>query len=246
MVKGAKTKKSPPKRTGGKRKSVSIVVDHFLDELRVIGDFVDKARAPLPLSSRYHSWFFDYAIVRLYREFELFVLKLLIAAIHQDTTTLQQSAALTLPKKLPVDVCEFLIVGHGFFDLKGRAGAIGKLKDFLPADHYILSVISDKKYLDSLDLLFVLRNFAAHQSKPSKKAALRVLVERYNRQYPKTTAKKAVSTKGKPKAKAPPAPQNIGSSGMWLMSQEAGTTRFAKILKDLKALATDIQSQAPF
>lgn len=235
----SKTPKKITRNGVGKRKSVSKVVDHFIAEVDSIAGFVDKGRAGLPLASRYNAWFFDYAVIRLYREFELFVLNLLIAAIHQDTTTLQKSAQLALPKTVSLDVCEFLIVGHGFFDLKGRSGAISKLKDFLPDDHYIVKVVSDKKFLESLDLLFSLRNFAAHASKPSKKSVLTALVDRHKRKY---------KWQGlpKPPAGAPPVPRNIGSSGMWLMSKEDGDTRLTKIIADMRTLAANIQTQAPF
>jgi hypothetical protein len=228
----------------GKRKSVSIVVKHFISEVDRIERFTEQGRADLAKSSRYHSWFFDYAIIRLYREFEIFIFELLIAAIHQDTTTLQESAQLSLPKRISVDVCEFLVVGHGFFDLKGRDSAISKLKKFLPQNHYIVSVVSEKDYIESLDLLFALRNFSAHNSKQSKKTALKVLVERHKRTY-------NWNGKDSPPDSAPPIPKNIGSSGQWLMSREpeSGTpsgTRFSRIAASLKDLANAIQTKAPF
>jgi len=80
---------------------------------------------------------------------------------------------LDLPKHLTDEVCEFLIVGTGYFDFKGRDGLIQKLKAFLPAGNYLLDIIAAEQYREPIEKLCALRNYAAHGSSKSKKAALR-------------------------------------------------------------------------
>jgi hypothetical protein len=89
--------------------------------------------------------------------------------------TLSNQIGISFPKHLTDDVCEFLITGNGYFDFKGRDGLIKTLKQFVSEDHYLLVAVKKTAYRDALNRLSTLRNFAAHESAPSKKAALTAL-----------------------------------------------------------------------
>ena len=71
------------------------------------------------------------------------------------------------------EVCEYIIIGSSYFNFRGRDGLIGEVRKYVPQNHYLTVVIRDGKYKTSLDLLSALRNYAAHSSMASKKAALK-------------------------------------------------------------------------
>ena len=114
----------------------------------------------------------NYAIIKLYRDFEGMILDSLVGAINNDLTTVSSVAGVSFPKHLSDEVCEYLIIGTGYFDFKGRSGLISKLKTFVPPTHYLITIVKKKQYQEPLERLAALRNYAAHESGKSKKAAL--------------------------------------------------------------------------
>lgn len=65
------------------------------------------------------------------------------------------------------------------------------MRTFVPHDHYLIEVIKDQNYKKPLEQLVSLRNFAAHNSKQSKNAALQAIGQK-----------------------------NLASSGAWLKRQD--------------------------
>ena len=63
------------------------------------------------------------------------------------------------------------MTGGSYFDYKGRDGLIATLKKYLPADHYLVDAVKKPAYLQPLERLIALRNFAAHESVQSKRRA---------------------------------------------------------------------------
>ncbi|MHB1022259.1 MAG: hypothetical protein ACYC46_08630 [Acidobacteriaceae bacterium] len=153
-----------------RKKSVKLAARNFLTASNSIAGFTSQT-AP-PLSDQYQSWIYDYSVIRLYREFERLMLSALTGAINNDTTTLANRIGISFPKHLTYEVCEFLITGNGYFDFKGRDGLIKTVKEFVPEDHYLVTVVKKQAYKKALNRLSALRNFAAHESGPSKRAAL--------------------------------------------------------------------------
>ena len=100
------------------------------------------------------------------------MLQALVGAINNDTGTISASTGVDFPKHLTDEVCEYLIAGDGFFDFKGRSGLIKQLKSFAPETHYLVTIVKKTKYKDALNRLSALRNYAAHDSRVSKKRAL--------------------------------------------------------------------------
>ena len=103
------------------------------------------------------------------------MLSALVGAINNDTKTLEDRTGVAFPKHLTDEVCEFLITGAGYFDFKGRSGLIKTVKSFVPEGHYLLEAVKKPEYREALDRLSALRNFAAHESSPSKRAALEAI-----------------------------------------------------------------------
>ena len=99
------------------------------------------------------------------------MLEALVAAINNDTSTITATVGRQFPKHLTDEVCEFLIVGNGYFDFKGRDGLISLLKHFVPATHYLVVDVKKDTYKIAIQRLTTLRNLAAHESAPARKAA---------------------------------------------------------------------------
>ncbi|MGH3144361.1 MAG: hypothetical protein ACRDTR_01005 [Rubrobacter sp.] len=117
-------------------------------------------------------WAHDYAVIRLYRDFETLMLEALVGSINNDPSTLSANTGIDFPKHLTMKVCRFLVTRTGYFDFKGRSGLVRNLKQYVSEDHYLVKVVKKKQYRVTLDSLSALRNFAAHNSEQSRKAEL--------------------------------------------------------------------------
>ena len=118
------------------------------------------------------TWLHNYGIIKLYREFESLMLDCLVGAINNDSSAVSSTTGIRFPKHMTDEVCEYLIVGTGYFDFKGRDGLIKTLKKFVPEAHYLVTTVKKAKYKEPLERLSALRNFAAHESAVSKRSAL--------------------------------------------------------------------------
>jgi hypothetical protein len=152
-------------------------VKHSAKDFRAAADDINSflTNASEGQSAEHVSWLHNYAIIRLYREFESMVLDALVGAINNDTATVSTTTGVEFPTHLSAEVCEFLITGTGYFDFKGRDGLIKTLKDFVPDTHYLVTTIKKPAYKDILEQLSALRNFAAHESDQSRRSALKAI-----------------------------------------------------------------------
>jgi hypothetical protein len=184
-----------------RRKSIKKVAQDFQTDADDVKAFASAARASL--TAQHTTWAYEYAVIRLYRDFEDLMLNALKGAINNDTSTLSETVNIEFPQSLSDAVCEYIVTGGGYFDFKGRDGLIKTLKAYVPADHYIVEIVKKGKYRDALERLSALRNYAAHDSEASR-----------------TKAKAAVGQ------------NRIGPAGAWLKSQERLET-IADRLKEL-------------
>lgn len=155
------------------KKSVKRSANDFKKRANAIGSFIASAKRTM--TDQHQSWVYEYGIVRLYREFETMMLGALVGAINHDTKTISERTGILFPKHLNDDVCEYLIVGGGYFEFKGRDGLIKTLRDHVPAKHYLVRIIRKEKYKKTLEQLCALRNLAAHNSKIAKTRAKEVV-----------------------------------------------------------------------
>ncbi len=195
-----------------KKKSAKKAAATFKDHVEEIEGFLASIAAA-DLSDAHISWAHDYAVIRLYREFEDLMLNCLVAAINNDTEQLSATTGVSFPKHLTDEVCEYVIRGNGYFDFRGPDGLIQTVSRFLPGTHYLVTIIKNARYKDPLDRLSALRNFATHDSATAKR--------------------QAASVTGMLK---------LSSAGAWLKKQN----RVAQLLTQLKALAADIETHAPY
>lgn len=185
-----------------KKKSIKMAAQRFIEAADGVLDFFDKTSG---LKEDYHDWCTDYAIIRLYREFENLMLDALAGAINNDASAISNAVGVDFPKHMTEGVCRYLIVGTGYFDFKGRDGLIKIARDFVPEAHYLIGVLKTAKFKDALEQLSALRNLAAHDSDRAKAAA-----------------KKAIGG------------DKIGSAGSWLRKQ-GRLKMLCESLKDLAA-----------
>ncbi|GAB4356389.1 MAG: hypothetical protein Kow006_23480 [Gammaproteobacteria bacterium] len=171
-----------------RKKSIKKSATSFIAQATELEAFAGTDVATL--SDMQQSWCHEYAIIKLYREFEQLVLAAIVGAINNDSTTISQSTGVEFPKHITDEVCEYLVLGGGYFDFRGRDGLIKTLKKYVPATHYLVTTVQKAKYRQALERLSALRNYAAHQSLQSKRSALAAVGQ-----------------------------QKIGSAGSWLKTQ---------------------------
>jgi hypothetical protein len=155
--------------------SIKGTIDGFDGACNEIASFLEAAAYNSNFSDDHLNFCYDHAIIRAYRAFEGMILWCLVGAINNDTATITAKTGFAFPKHLTDEVCFFLVTGTGYFDFKGRDGLIKTLRQFLPDDHYLVDILKKARYKQSLEQLCTLRNYAAHESPQSKRAALKAI-----------------------------------------------------------------------
>jgi hypothetical protein len=155
-----------------RKKSIKRSALQFQKNADHLVDYVSEAKKSL--NEQHVTWCHEYAIIRLYREFEKLMLEALTGAINNDTKTISQTTGIEFPEHLTDELCEYLITGSGYFDFKGRSGLIKLIRRYVPDDHYLVSVVKNCRYTKPVEQLSALRNYAAHDSSRSKSEAKKV------------------------------------------------------------------------
>lgn len=156
-----------------KKKSLKKSAGTFTSKVNEIDGLLREVRS-FKISKSVLTAAYELAIIRLYAAFERFMLDCIVGAVNNDTSVLAATAGVSFPKHLTDEVCEYLVVGSGYFDFKGRDGLINRLKQYMPGSHYVVVATKKSGYKNALDRLCALRNFAAHQSTVSKQRAREV------------------------------------------------------------------------
>ncbi|MFD6055231.1 hypothetical protein [Agromyces sp. NPDC060279] len=164
------------------------------------------------LDKRSLSWAHEVALLKLTVALERVMLECLVAAINNSTGPLSARTQVKFPKHITNEVAEYLVVGSSYFDFRGsRDGLIKKIREFVDESHWLVTAVktTDKP---TLDKLFAIRNWAAHESKTAKRRAIALVGP------------------------------GAGSPGSWL--KKGGRT--AAFIRELRDLANEIESAAPF
>ena len=153
-----------------RKKSGRHSAEMFLTEVERLRSYIEEVDSA-GLSDQATTWAYEAALLKSMVAFERLMLECLVAAINNDTSTISSAANVIFPRHLTDEVCEYLVVGGGYFDFRGRDGLIRELRKYVPDGHWLLVVVkkSDK---EALDRLVALRNWAAHESAQSKRVAL--------------------------------------------------------------------------
>src|SRR5437773_446293 len=96
-----------------RRKSIKKVAQDFQTDADTVAAFVTSCVNSL--TPKHITWAYEYAIIRLYRDFEDLMLNALKGAINNDTSTISQTTDIQFPQSLSDAVCEYLIVGNRYF-----------------------------------------------------------------------------------------------------------------------------------
>ena len=161
-----------------KKKSFKKSAEWFKIQLHEVQSYTQDIDRVTKLSPKSIRWCYSFAVIQVYKAFEEFMLNCLIAAINNDHGPLEERTGVSFPKSLSVSVCEYLIVGDSYFNLKGRDDLTRNIRRYVKKDHFLLKVIQNSSYKKTLDQLFALRNFAAHESNTAKEKVRKVIEQR--------------------------------------------------------------------
>ena len=199
--------------TKGNRIQIGGKVDIFQTAKGDIDRYLAKIESYSRISKEHKSWCYEYAIIRLYCAFEELMLAALKAALNRNPADFTKRTNVRI-ERVRDDLAEYIIVGDGYFDFKGRDGLIKTLRTYLPDDHWLIETIKQEQYKDSLERLSAFRNYAAHSGNSAKARA------------------KKVTRQGK-----------ITQAGIWLSKFEGRQTRYAKIADDLYNLSRSVRQK---
>lgn len=155
-----------PKKKSGKRaaqafvKRVDSLIEH-LDEVDAMG-FSEGGR----------SLAYEMTLIKLYEYFERLMLESLVVAINNDIgRTISSRKGFTFPAHMTDEVCEFLIVGDGYFNFRNYDDLKRTIKGFVPDDHWLLTEACASHNRASIERLTALRNYSAHGSRKARERA---------------------------------------------------------------------------
>ena len=157
------------------KKSAKLAVKDFRSEVIEIEKFLETAVKSGSFSDKHAIWAHDYAIIRLHRAFENLIRNCLTAAISDNTEQLSRTTNIRFPERLADAVCNYIIAGDGYLNFHGGDGLVQELRKYLLPDHYLVRAVRHAIYMDTLDQLTALRDYAAHDSEISRRRALEVL-----------------------------------------------------------------------
>ena len=149
---------------------------------------------------------YDYALLAVYRAFEQFVLEICIARINRDPAAFYDTVGVEFGQHITADQCEFLLVGDGYFDFRGHGGLVDVVRKAAGKDTEMHAVTKVAVHRQAFEILSGLRNYVAHESSQSWRAA------RKSMQYWEPNRK------------------NLGSAGSWLKALQGGQTRMERLV----------------
>ncbi len=199
----------------GKRVYMKTPAEEFINSLKEIYKFVEDAKFSTG-NSGFIKWTYEYAIIRCYREFENFVLEILVAAMNQDQEGISAATGISWPKGINADVCRWIVVRDGSLKLRGVGGVREHLKKYLESSHPLHQIFNKAEYKKSLKLLIAFRNHSAHDNIVTNEKL-------------KSTLELA----------------SLGSAGSKL-TKPKGNARLFRILKSFIELGNEIYDIAPF
>ena len=174
------------------KKDLGKAYDQFCEEINNIKIFTEQVKENKKdnLTTGSKNLCFDMAIIFLCKKFETFILNCLVTIINNDSTVFSENAGhLKLPKHMNQKVCHYLIYSDGYFNFRNYGGLIKEMRKYI-SDESIKEIKNhinpkkenqskkEKKGKETLDLMFPLRNFAAHDSSLAKSKAIESIKEK--------------------------------------------------------------------
>jgi hypothetical protein len=200
-----------------KKKSAAVSLDTLRRHLAAIRQFLADAEDS-GMSSASISRCYDHGVISVYRAFEEFVLNIAVVQINRDPDHLYQAVGVKFGKNPTAAQCEYLLVGHRYFDFRGYGGLVNIVKKASGTGSQLEIAVKKQGNRQCLEILLGLRNYAAHRSPLSKKAALKGM----KHWEPNTN--------------------NLGRAGNWLRVRKKGQSRMERLLTNLEVLAQDMRA----
>jgi len=139
------------------------------DELSEIETYLADVQGS-SLSKQSRSRCYDLAALKLCVALERMVVEGLIVAINNDRKALKARTGIEFPH-LNRAASEYLIMGDGYFNFNGtKDGMMRAVRHYLDRSHWLVKALSTSD-AKTLARLFSLRNWAAHESAASGRAA---------------------------------------------------------------------------
>ena len=153
------------------------VCNEFIDRINEIDLYIRRCKDVFvsPSDSKYLEYSYENGIIMLYKAFEYFIMRTIIACLNHDHAFFEKKNKVRFGKHINIDVCEFLLTNGGYFDFAGRDGMSKVLAQTIGKEHNIAKVFKKNDYKDTIIQLCALRNYAAHNSNQSKSAAMKSL-----------------------------------------------------------------------
>lgn len=168
---------------------------------------------------------YDHAALSVYRAFEQFVLEVCIARINRNPTAFYDAVGVDFGRHLTAAQCEFLLVGDRYFDFRGHSGLVEVVKkasgpgsppNAPGTGSAMVDAVKAAAHRRAFEILAALRNYVAHESSQSWKAALKAMQE------------------------WEPNRKNLGKAGSWLKATVNGQTRLERLLAETDTLCESL------
>ncbi|HEV2365722.1 MAG TPA: hypothetical protein VGS12_16145 [Caulobacteraceae bacterium] len=159
---------------------------------------------------------YQYALLFADREFESFILEICISKINRKPKQFYSSVGVEFAKHLTAEQCEFLLIGEGYLNLRGHQDLVKVVSKVAGQNSTMATAVKGSERKQLIEVLLGLRNYIAHDSTPSHRAALRAM------------------------KLWDPARQRLGSAGYWLKARHAGQCRIDRIFRELDSLCEAI------
>jgi len=198
-----------------RKKSPAKSLETFIKETAGIREFLRDAEVR-KLSDYSIAYCYDFAVIWAAREFETFVLDILVAQINRDPDPLYLSIGVNFGVHPTSAQCEYLLVGDRYFDFRGYGGLLDSIRKVSGKQSALEGAVKVAQSRKAFQIMVGLRNYVAHQSDQSKEAAL--------------TAMRLWE----------PERNNLGSAGYWLIVRSGGRARMERFLDDIESLCQDM------
>lgn len=188
-----------------RKKNPTVCLAEYRSEIEELKEFLAEAKTA-NISDASITRCYDYVLLGAYRAFEQFILQLCITRINRDPAAFYDSVGVGFGQHITADQCEFLLVGDGYFDFRGHGGLVNVVRRAAGKDTPMHALTKNSDHRKTFEILASLRNYVAHQSTQSRRAALKAMQH------------------------WEPDRKSLGKAGSWLKALVGGQTRMERLL----------------
>lgn len=150
--------------------SIKAVANRFLGECDSLSDYLRHQNSHC--SGKFLSYAYDFAIIKLFKDFEELLLGTVTGVINNEAPYIQDGHGGFRKKSIVKAQAETIFLGGRYFSFKGTGGLLHDIRTTVPLNHRLVTILSDTSYNHTFSVLIPLRNFAAHSSKNAKIRAI--------------------------------------------------------------------------